>query len=441
MGENTRKAGCAGPRVALVVPRTPPMTTRPALAGLWASSGRLRRSIFHAPLPSLSLLTLAGHTPPGFRLEYFDENFRPLPKRIDCDIAAITSITCQAPRAYALAGRFRRQGAHAVLGGVHPTVLPKEAAGHADTVIRGEAGGLWEQFLEDFVAGGARRLYRPGDGRDCGIGEASMPGYDLLEPSRHRTVTVQIGSGCPWDCDYCSVAVVHGRRYRRKDLSRVMEEVRFIRRRWMGHAVRLFFVDDRLRFQGEYMGRLLERVGRLKMEWVAQADISAVSGEALTRRLARSGCRRLLVSVEPHDGGSGSPLRKLEAWDESLRRGGEAVRRARRHGMDLSVMFMLGRDGDGPDLFRRLEAFLHGNGITDALVAVQTPLPGTALHRRLLRQGRLLPGQGWSRFNFFNVVHRPAGVSSRQITGAQTRLLKCVYGGKPVRGNRGARFR
>ncbi len=425
------KAQKAGPQVALVVPRTPPMTTRPGLARLWASSPRLRKSIFHSPLPSLSLLTLAGHTPDGFRLRYLDENFRSLPARIDCDIAAITSITCQAPRAYGLAARFRRQGAHVVLGGVHPTVLPEEASRHADTVIMGEAEGLWERFLEDFLSGRARPLYRPGEGRDCGSGATGMTGYDLLEPSRHRTVTVQIGSGCPWDCDYCSVAVIHGRRYRRKDLSRVLEEVRFIRRRWKGSPLRLFFVDDRLRFQGEYMGRLLEKVASLGVEWVAQADISAVAGEAMTRRLARSGCRRLLVSVEPHEGGGTGRRGRLGAWEESLRQGAEAVRRARRHGMDLSVMFMLGRDGDGPEVFRRLEAFLRRNGVSDALAAIQTPLPGTPLFRRLLGQGRLLPGLGWSRFNFFNVVFRPTGLSSRQITGAQTRLLKCVYGRGP----------
>jgi len=408
------------------------MTSRPGLARLWASSTRLRESIFHSPLPSLSLLTLAGHTPREFRLRYYDENFQPLPARVECDIAAVTSITCQAPRAYALASRFRKQGTHVVLGGVHPTVLPAEAGGHADTVITGEAEGLWEQFLEDFLDGRAKRRYRPGEGKACGSGGARMPGYDLLKPSRYRTVPVQLGSGCPWNCDYCSVAAVHGRRYRRKELSRVLEEVRFIRNRWKGSPVKLFFVDDRLRFHGEYMGRLLDELASLGVGWIAQADISTLSHEKMIRRMSLSGCRRLLVAIDPHDGRGGNARRRLKRWEGSLRQCTEILRRVRRHGLDLSFMLMLGRDGDGLELFRRLEGFLRGSEVIDALVAIQTPLPGTVLYRRLQREGRLIPGRSWSQFNFFNVVYRPAGLSSRQVALAQTRLLRSVYGERSV---------
>jgi radical SAM superfamily enzyme YgiQ (UPF0313 family) len=412
------------------------MTSRPGLARLWESSPRLRKSVFHSPLPSLSLLTLAGHTPPEFGLRYFDENFQTLPARVDCDIAAITSITCQAPKAYALASRFRRQGTHVVLGGVHPTVLPAEAAAHADTVITGEAEGLWGQFLEDFREGRPKRLYRPGEGKACGRVGDRMPGYGLLPPSRHRTVPVQLGSGCPWNCDYCSVAAVHGTRYRRKELSRVLEEVNFIGNHWKGSPVRIFFVDDRLRFQGEYMGRLLEELASRTIEWVAQADISTLSREKMVRRLSLAGCRRLLVSIDPQPGKGGDARRGLKQWEESLGQCGEALRRVRRHGMDLSVMFMVGRDGDGPELYRRLEDFLRGSDVSDALVAIQTPLPGTPLYGRLKRQGRLLPGRSWSRFNFFNVVYEPAGMSSRQVAVAQTRLLRSVYGKRQGRGVR-----
>jgi radical SAM superfamily enzyme YgiQ (UPF0313 family) len=426
MSEKRRRGMKGGLRVAFVVPRTPPMTSRPGLARLWASSPRLRKSIFHAPLPSLSLLALAGHTPDGFRLRYLDENFQTLPTRLDCDIAAITSITCQAPRAYALASRFRKGGAHVVLGGVHPTVLPAEAAGHADTVIVGEARGLWEQFLEDCVEGRPKSLYRPGEGKACGSG--GLPGYGLLQPSRHRTVPVQLGSGCAWNCDYCSVAAVHGQRYRRKRLARVLEELKFIRSRWKGSPVRIFFVDDRLRFQGEYMGRLLEELASLGLEWVAQADISALSSERLVRQISRAGCRRLLVSVDPDDGRGSDARRRPERWEEGLAMCSEALRRVRRHGMELSVMFMLGRDGDGLDLFRRLEDFLREMKVSDVLAAIQTPLPGTALYRRLRRQGRIAPGRSWSRFNFFSVVYRPSGSSPQQVAAAQTRLLRTVYG-------------
>jgi radical SAM superfamily enzyme YgiQ (UPF0313 family) len=385
----------------------------------------MRKSVFHTSLPSLSLLALAGHTPDSFRLHYLDENFQALPHRVDCDIAAITSITCQAPRAYALASRFRRQGAHVVLGGIHPTILPGEAARHADTVITGEAEGLWEQFLEDWLDGKPKRFYRPGEGKAC---TDTMPGYGLLQPSRHGTVPVQLGKGCPWGCDYCSVPAVHGRRYRRRRFSLVLEELRFVKRRWRGLPLSVFFVDDRLLFRGEYMGRLLEELGSLGVQWMAQADMASLSGEKLVRRLSRAGCRRLLVAVDPAEGREGRDPSGLGAWEGSLRCCAEALRRVRRHGMDLSLMFMLGREGDGPQLFRHLEDFLVSEGVSDMLAAIQTPLPGTALYRRLRRQGRLLPERSWAAFNLFNVVYRPEGVSSRQLAAAQTRLLKAVYG-------------
>lgn len=420
--------GQSGPRVALIVPRTPPMRSRPALAKLWAESPRLRNSVFHTPLPSLSLLSLAGHTPENFRLRYLDENLRGLPERIDCDIAAISSITCQAPRAYALASHFRGQGSHVVMGGVHATILPAEAAEHADTVIVGEAGGLWEQFLEDWVRSRPGRFYRPGQGKGCAADRS--PGYHLLQPSRYGTVPVQIGSGCPWNCEYCSVAALHGGRYRRRRLSRVLEEVWLIIKQWRGRPLRIFFIDDRLRFRGEYMGRLLDQLASRKVEWMAQADLGALGSEKTVRRVARAGCRRLLVSVDPGSVRADGSRNRADGCEEVLGRCDEALRRVRRHGMDLSLMFMIGGDGDSPDLYRQLEEFLRRSRVSDVLVAIQTPLPGTKLFRRLRKQGRLLPDRGWSRFNLFNVVYTPSGLSPRQVAAAQTRLLRSVYGKK-----------
>jgi radical SAM superfamily enzyme YgiQ (UPF0313 family) len=418
------------PRLALVVPRTPVIARRPALRRLWRENERFRTSSFFFPLPNLGLLTLAALTGEEFEISYFDENVAALPRAQRFDLVALTAMTCQAPRAYRLARRFRATGAHTVLGGIHPTVLPEEAAAHADTVITGEGEASWPQFLRDFLAGRPRRRYRA-DGF-CDLSSQPVPRYDLIPPGSYRAVPLQVGRGCSLGCEFCSVGAVHGTRYRHKTLEQVRAEIAAIRAISNVSRPRIFFTDDNLHLHRAFLRELLETVAPLKINWMAQMDAAAAKDPALLRLMADSGCTQLLVGFESLNPDNLALIQERGPKRTLFAQYGELVRTIQSHGIRVLGMFIVGLDEDRPEVFRQLRDFILETRMHDAQVTIQTPLPGTALRSRLERAGRLLDDGDWSRYNFFDVLFHPRHLTRAQILRGQSRIYREIHAPEAV---------
>jgi radical SAM superfamily enzyme YgiQ (UPF0313 family) len=412
------------PRIALVVPRTPRLANRPGLRRLWASNERFRNSSFFFPLPNLGLLTLAALAGPRFDVSYFDENVAPVPAGERFDVAALTSMTCQSARAYRLARDFRRAGAHTVLGGIHPTVCRAEAAGRADTVIAGEGERPWLRFLEDFLAGRPAASYA---GTPFDLDALPVPRYDLVPKGTFRAMPVQVGRGCPLRCEFCSVDAVHGTRYRHKRAERVAEEVRAIRGAWGEGRPRVFFTDDNLHLDRPFLEEMAGAVAPLGVNWMAQMDVAAAKDPRLLRRMAESGCSQLLVGFESLDA---SNLARLQPKGPKRELGGEyfrLVREIQSAGIRVLGMFIVGLDGDRPEVFRGLRDFIRDTQMHDAQVTIQTPLPGTALRARLEREGRLLSPDRWELHDFFHVLYRPLRLTGSQLARGQSWLYRQIH--------------
>lgn len=413
------------PKLALVVPRTNLIARRPALRRLWKENERFRTSSFFFPLPNLGLLTLAALTGEEFEISYHDENVAPLPEGKRFDIVALTSMTCQAPRAYQLAQRFHRAGAHTVLGGIHPTVLPEEAGAYADTVITGEGEPSWPRFLRDFLAGRPRQRYQA-EGF-CDLSRQPVPRYDLIPPGAYRAVPLQVGRGCSLGCEFCSVGAVHGTRHRHKTLEQVRAEIAAVRAGSRVARPRIFFTDDNLHLHRPFLGEVLEAVAPLKVNWMAQMDAAAAKDPALLGLMADSGCTQLLVGFESLNPANLALIQQRGPKRTLFAEYGELVRTIQSHGIRVLGMFIVGLDEDRPEVFRQLRDFILETRMHDAQITIQTPLPGTALRSRLERAGRL-PGDGdWSRYNFFDVLFRPLHLTRGQILRGQSRLYREIH--------------
>jgi radical SAM superfamily enzyme YgiQ (UPF0313 family) len=162
--------------------------------------GFVERSRVIASLPSLSLLTLAGMTPDDFEISYHEiADIRLMDEPPVCDVAAIASYSAQIKDAYTLADRFRAMGVRTVLGGLHVTARPDEAALHADAIVIGEGELGWPQVLTGLKSGRLQPRYAAG-GREYSLADAPMPRFDLLAMDRYNRITVQTQRGCPWRC-------------------------------------------------------------------------------------------------------------------------------------------------------------------------------------------------------------------------------------------------
>ena len=388
--------------VYLIYPRSPGADTEQ-----WNLSwyGRLlgRRV---AAAPPLGPALLAACTPPGVDLTAVDENVSEVDPDARPDLVAISTHTAAAPRAYELARLFRSGGVPVVLGGIHASMLPDEASRHADFVIAGEAEEAWPRFLRDFTKGKARPHYR---GRPCPPEAIPGPRWDIFQSRHYLAHAVQANRGCLFDCDFCSTTAFTGRGLRRRSMESVVREMR--RSLEQEPDKPLALADNDVLADPAWAREFADRVSGLSVNWTGYASLKAADHPDLLHRLAKSGCLSLVVGFESLNPVSLDSVNKYGNDVGRYRRAVEAVQGA---GIAVVGSFVFGLDGDGPGIFERTAAFIEDNKILLLNLNVLTPYPGTRLHGRLVRQGRLLH-RDWGRYDRRHACYRPKGMTPEQL--------------------------
>jgi radical SAM superfamily enzyme YgiQ (UPF0313 family) len=162
--------------------------------------------------PSLALYILEGLTPEEHTVKIVEEEFESIPFEEKFDLIGISCMTANAPRAYLLADHFRLKGTKVVVGGIHPTILPDEALQHADSVVIGEAEGVWKGLIDDMAAGHLQPKYHNPD-PDLNI-YISKNFSKILKRKPFNILPIITTRGCPYDCDFCSVTNIYGKKIR-----------------------------------------------------------------------------------------------------------------------------------------------------------------------------------------------------------------------------------
>src|SRR5919109_4972015 len=269
-----------GPRILLLSPRGPLYRHR---TGIW------KKSLRYAPL---TLTTLASLVPDDVDagVTLVDEGIHDIDPEIEADLVGISAITGTAPRAYEMAAQFRARGVPVVLGGVHPTLVPDEAARHADAVVVGYAEETWPELLRDFAAGRLRARYTQRPGLE--LANLPFPRRDLLPSSQYTTLhTIEATRGCIHACDFCVVPAAWGRPLQ-KPVADVIADIRQLRAR------RLIFLDLNLIADVAYAKELFTALIPLKLKWGGLATTMFAWDDDLLDLAARSGCRGILIGLE-----------------------------------------------------------------------------------------------------------------------------------------------
>lgn len=365
-------------------------------------SGIFRKSLRYMPL---TLPTLASLIPADLphQLRLIDEGIESIPLDLEADLIGISAITGSSPRAYELADHYRRQGKCVVLGGVHPTLLPEEAARHADSVVVGYAEDSWPQLLRDFQAGQLQTRYRQLP--DLRLGGRPSPRRDLL-PDGQFTVatTVEATRGCIHRCNFCVVPSAWGRPLQHP----VAEVIADVRR--LG-ARRLVFMDLNLIADKEYAKELFRALIPLRVTWGGLVTTEIAWDDELLDLAARSGCRGLLIGFESLTPES---LKECKKGFNLLREYAEVIARVHERKIAIMGTFVFGFDHDTPESFAATLDFVMTHRLELPRYAVLTPFPGTPLHQRLDQEGRLLH-KDWSLYDGQHVVFQPALMTPREL--------------------------
>jgi radical SAM superfamily enzyme YgiQ (UPF0313 family) len=366
-------------------------------------------------MPNLGLITLAGFLDGRWEIRYIEEDYvtpqqmQPLLLDESYDLVCLGGVNSQAYRAYQIADSFRSRGIYTVMGGLHASMLPGEAAEHVDTVIVGEGEDTFPLFIQDFLRGEPKPMYQSTGRYD--LKEAPMPRFDVIENiTRFNKITLQATRGCPHHCEYCCLHEVYGPRYRKKSPLQVVREIEKVKSLYPRPFIS--FADENLLVDRRYSRELLGAVAQCGVRWEGYCDISVAEDDGLLELLPRSNCVLLMIGLETLDRRNLQDVapgkaRFMEDYEN-------AVNRIQSHGVGVMGLFMLGFDHDTEDTFYQIRDFIKRTRMFDVDFAIVCPIPGTRLYKRWLAEGRITC-RDWDKYAWYNVNYEPKNLTSKQL--------------------------
>ena len=372
-------------------------------------------------MPQLALFILQGLTPKEHQVTTVDEEAEDIDLEHECDLVGISFMTANAPRAYWLAQEFKKRGKTVVLGGVHPTLLPDEALPYGDSVVIGEAEGVWGGLLEDYQNGRLKKTYhnpRPDLSKYVPKDFSKITKRRLFE-----LVPIMTSRGCPYHCDFCCVTDLFGKEIRHVPVENIVRDIKeSCRKNYM-------FLDDNIIGHPRYAKELFAALKPLKISWVGQASISIlVNDDELLKLAAESGCKGLFLGLESVKEAQMNSLRKSFKSLEGLE---NALIKMRKAGIFAHASMIFGFDEDTKEVFDDTVKFLIKNKVHTVSFNVLTPYPGTKTFQKMKEEGRLLTND-WKYYDHSTVVYQPKNMSPYELMVGKIRSRKKFYSASSI---------
>jgi radical SAM superfamily enzyme YgiQ (UPF0313 family) len=393
------------------------MKVKMILPALTEAKSPFWRPIKYSLFPPLGLATLAGYIGEDDDVRLQDEHVETLDLEDEPDLVVIQVYITSAKRAYEIADRYRRRGAHVCLGGLHVTSLPEEAAGHADTIFLGPGEDIWPAFLRDFRAGRPGKLYRSEIRTLDGLPKIRR---DLIK--RHLYLvpnSIVVSRGCPHTCDFCYKEAFFegGRSFYTQTVDDALREIERLPGR------HLYFLDDHLFGNPRFAAALFDGMRGMGRLWQAAGTVKSVLAPDLLEKAVECGLRSLFVGFETLNPAN---LREQHKYQNLNRDYTEAVKRLHSSGVMVNGSFVFGMDDDDDSVFDRTVEWAIGQGIETATFHILTPYPGTALYQRMAARNRMTCDD-WDLFDTRHVVFRPARISAENLESGYWRAYRNFY--------------
>jgi radical SAM superfamily enzyme YgiQ (UPF0313 family) len=370
-------------KILLVYPKYPDT--------FWSLKHALKFISKRATHPPLGLLTVAALLPKEWDKKLVDMNVTPLGDTdIEwADLVFISAMSIQKTSVEEVIGRCKSLGVGVVAGGPLFTTDREEFKG-IDHLVLNEAEITLPPFLRDLENGCAKRLYASREFAD--LAHTPVPLWELIDMKKYATMSIQYSRGCPFNCEFCDIAVLYGHKVRTKRKDPLLAELESLYAHgWRGDV---FFVDDnfigsRRALKAEILPAMIEWMEQRKhpFSFNTEASVDLADDERLTQLMVTAGFTSVFVGIETPNEESLAECNKLQNKNRDLI---GSVKKLQRSGLYVTGGFIVGFDNDPPSIFERLIAFIQESGIVTAMVGLLNAPRGTALYQRLLEEGRLL---------------------------------------------------
>jgi radical SAM superfamily enzyme YgiQ (UPF0313 family) len=355
----------------------------------WSFKHALKFIRKKASSPPLGLLTVAAMLPKEWQVRLVDLNVTPL-KASDlrwADFAFISAMVVQRDSTAAVIARCKSAGVKIVVGG--PLFTGEhESFPDVDHFILNEAEITLPPFLADLEQGHPRRIYQTEEFPE--LDRTPIPRWDLVNFKQYATISIQFSRGCPYDCEFCNITAMLGRRPRTKSAAQLVAELDALYA--LGWRGSIFFVDDNFignkrLLKVEILPALIAwRKGKMGLPFNTEVSINLADDSELMRLMAAAGFTAVFVGIETVEEDSLAECNKFQNKGRDLV---ESVKCIQRAGMQVQGGFIVGFDNDTPSIFQRQIEFIQKSGIVSAMVGLLQAPYGTRLYRRLDGEGRI----------------------------------------------------
>lgn len=340
--------------------------------------------------PPLGLLTISAMLPPSWERRLVDLNVRPL-KSADiewADLVFASAMIVQKDSLHQVVQLCKAHHKRVAVGGPYITTSSADLP-EADYIFVGEAETTLPEFIRDLEAGYPKRIYEAAERPALTL--TPVPHFHLADLKRYSAMSIQYSRGCPFQCEFCDIIEIYGRKPRTKTNAQMLAELDALRQAgWRGMVL---IVDDNFIGNKPNVKRLLPALAEWSaahnhpFSFITEASVNLADDEDLLEGMRRARFRRVFLGIETPVEESLKEAQKFQNTRHGLL---DSVRRIQQYGMEVMAGFIVGFDSDPEDIFERQIRFIRESAIPLAMVGLLTALPDTQLWRRLKREDRLL---------------------------------------------------
>lgn len=381
------------------------MKVKLILPALVESESPYWRPIKYSLFPPLGLATLAAYLSFDDEIELQDQHVEELNLDDNPDLVIIQVYITNAYRSYRIADHYRKRGSYVLLGGLHVTSLPGEAAKYADSIFIGPGEDSFPRFLEDFKNKSPKKIYSSLVRTLDGIPPVRR---DLIKKNRYLVPnSIVVTRGCPYHCDFCykDAFFEGGKAFYTQRVDDALTEIDRLPGR------HLYFLDDHLLGDVKFATELFAGMRGMNRIFQGAATIDSILRGNLVEKAAEAGLRSLFVGFETFSPANLKQSNKKQNLEKDYTR---AVNRLHSLGVMINGSFVFGLDDDDKDVFKRTVEWGVRHGITTSTYHILTPYPGTRLFKKMEVDHRILT-RNWDLYDTRNVVYKTAALTSEEL--------------------------
>ena len=379
-------------------------------------------------MPPLGLITIAAMTPAAYEVRLVDLNTQPL--RDDdiqwADVALFSAMLVQKDALMPAAAQCRQAGKLVVFGGPYPTACPDECRPHCDVLVLNEGEITWPLFLKDLESGEVQPIYSSAAKPD--ITQSPTPRFELLHVDDYVSMPIQFSRGCPYNCEFCDITVLFGRRHRTKTPAQLLRELDALLE--TGYRGQVFIVDDNFIGNKAKVMELLPELRRWNREhdhpfaYGTEATVNLADDPILMARMVEAGFVFVFLGIETPSLESLRETGKYQNLKGSLL---DRVLGVQQAGLLVYGGFIVGFDHDSPDIFDRQIEFITAASIANAMVGPLMALPGTLLFERMKREGRLLGSSEYGNWYESGQTNIVSVMTRGELLDGLGRIVNFIY--------------